>query len=537
MLEARQYEEGAGRLTLRMPLRFAGETTDTKAACAMWRRLEEPFADPTEENGTPLHFVKGDNLPAEGYRLEVGPAEIRLAYADAAGARNGLVCLYNGLEREEAGYGLPCGRAEDAPDASFRSVLLDMARKYLEPEEVKATLRQMALAGMNKTIFHLMDSEHYAIASRAFPVLCERAPLQQYTPEQMRELVEYAAAWGIEAIPSIDVPGHAAFLLRCMPELSCQVEDDFEKSHWAVCVGNDRLYEVLEKLYDEVYTIFDSGYLAAFGDELEFLDLKDTYSYWVNWEHCRVCREAAEKHHIEQTKQALYYMYVNRVHDIAKRLGKRLIIANDSLDVSKPLPIPRDILILWWRVPAPGRGPWEGCSMQRFLEEGFDVLNGDYPETYIDLYMRDERLCTWSPVSRPYCPPERRKQVVGGQLFAWEGKAHFAWTLPSGIAMIGQKLWNYADRCYDLAYKRRLTRLVLGPDTPPELDIFTPLGGCLLPQDEDSSRMGHIENVTPYILPQLEDTLAALRALEARGRTPLAGIYIRCLEWMKEQLT
>ena len=276
------------------------------------------------------------------------------------------------------------------------------------------------------------------------------------------------------------------------------------------------------------------------GDELAFWDL----GYWANWEHCARCKALARREGFsEKGFTGYFYYFVRRIHDILARMGKRVILSNDNVDIAVSPDLPRDMLIFWWRTAAPGRGPIEGCTMKRFAEEGFDLFNSFYEETYIDLYMTGEKLADWDPVKRPDCPPEYAYRVKGSCLCAWEGQAHFAWSLPSGIAMMGEKLWDYRDRVYDEAYHQKLTRLLLGPDVPAGLDIFTPLGGCFFPLDGDmpaeKARRGHPDKVDASMLPRLEETMAVLRPFAEGGHreSPLAAVYLECLGWMREQLT
>ncbi len=539
MITTKKMQLTKGRLSLHIPFCISGELAEEAALLltACTRGLVAASADSgaAAHQGIPMLISVDRCLAAEGYRLQITPAGVDIACRDRNGLRNAFVTLSQALQMDSGVYTLPCLEVEDWPDSPFRCMLIDMAREYIEPQRVKETLRRMAEAKMNKAIFHLMDSAHYALQSHRYPQL-NRSSLLQYTPEEMRELVEYAAFWGIDAIPSLDFPAHATHLLDCMPELACRIEDGFQSSQWAVCVGNEELYPFIENLYQEVYTVFDSSFMMLCGDELEFLDIR-TEDLWVNWEHCAVCRELCRREHIHG-KREIFYSFIRRVHTILERMGKRMIMGNDNIDIASSPAIPRDILIFWWRVPAPGRGPWEGCSMERYLEEGFELLNCDYPECYIDLYMTDEKLADWNPLKRPFCPPAYEKQVLGSCLCAWEGKTHFSWTLPSGIQMFGDKLWDHRDLTYDAAYRRELTRRVLGPDTPEGLDVFTPLGGCLLPQDEDASRMGYPDHVSRDQLPLLEKTAAELKAYRAGGREEqLAEVYLRCLEWMRKQIT
>mgnify|MGYP002345220499 CR=1 FL=1 len=517
---------------------FAFKCFESKAAkkvAAILTALSEETIYKYNSNGTPVSLSEDPALSEEAYRISITEKGIHIFCNTEAAARNAAVTLYTAIQKDDDQYYLPCCTAEDWPDSRFRCMLIDMARKYLELEDVKANLRQMALAKMNKVIFHLMDSAHYALHSDCYPQL-NKSNLQQYTKKQMRELVDYAAFWGIEAIPSIDLPAHACHLLTCMPELSCRVDDDFKTSYWAVCTGNEAVYSFAENIFQEVYTVFDSDLMCAFGDELEFLDLNHV-EYWLNWEHCSICRAMCKREAI-QGKREIFYYFIRRIHAILKKYNKRMVLGNDNVDMAYSPNIPRDILILWWRIPAPGRGPYIGCSMEKYLEEGFELINCDYPECYIDLYMTEKKLCSWTPLKRPYCPPQYIDKVLGSCLFAWEGKSHFDWTLPPGILMFGEKLWNHINRQYDSEYRRKITRILLGPDTPDGLDIFTPLGGCLLPQDEDSSRMGYPDRVDSDMIPVIDKTLDVLVAFrkDHEPQATLIDVYVRCLKWMKAQL-
>ena len=476
-----------------------------------------------------LVWEENPSLPPEGYTLCITPAAVTVAFADTDGARHAAATLYQTLEKDADGYFLPCGEAEDAPDSRFRGVLLDMARKYLEPGEVKTTLRQMALAKMNRVIFHLMDAERYALQSDAWPQL-NGGCLRQYTKEQLRELVDCAAFWGIQVIPSVDLPGHATFLLDRMPELDCAVDEpDFQRSRWAVCVGNEEVYRFAEGLFRELLEIFDGVYIMCPGDEVEFIPL----NLWVNWEHCARCKALAAREHLAD-KQALFDCFVRRIHAILQGLGTRMIVANDNFEIREHPDLPRDLLIFWWHRRLE-RHP--DNTMACFLRQGFEVINSDVYECYLDLYMTQEKLSDWTPVKRPECPPECAGQVVGGCMCAWEGKAHYAWTLPPAIQMMGEKLWDFRNRVYDTAYARRLTRRLLGPDTPPGADIFTYLGACLPPLTADSSQKGFVGRVTDACLPELERMTEMLECFagEPHREAPLAAVYADCLRWMRQR--
>ena len=54
----------------------------------------------------------------------------------------------------------------------------------------------------------------------------------------------------------------------------------------------------------------------------------------------------------------------------------------------------------------------------------------------------------------------------------------------------------------------------------------------------ESVTRGHPDKVDAAMLPRLEETMAALRpfAEGVHRESPLAAVYLECLEWMRQQL-
>ena len=68
-----------------------------------------------------------------------------------------------------------------------------------------------------------------------------------------------------------------------------------------------------------------------------------------------------------------------------------MIMFNDQIDISVPVDPAKRHYYSLLRIAIPGRGPVEGCSLERFLEEGFTVINSYYPETYVDFEIMPRR--------------------------------------------------------------------------------------------------------------------------------------------------
>ena len=107
----------------------------------------------------------------------------------------------------------------------------------------------------------------------------------------------------------------------------------------------------------------------------------------------------------------------------------------------------RLVFALSARAVAPGRGPVEGCSLERFLEEDFDVVSSYVHAAYVNGWISEEYIRGWGPRRRPSVPDDRAEQVRGGELLAWEPSdepacEYFERALPSAIPTFADCLWH-----------------------------------------------------------------------------------------------
>ena len=112
--------------------------------------------------------------------------------------------------------------------------------------------------------------------------------------------------------------------------------------------------------------------------------------------------------------------------------------------------------------------------MQRFIEEGFEVINADFENTYVDEYIRWEKLKAWDYQRDPADAGERSYQVLGGEMCAWEGSnyPHFLYALYFALPAFGARLWARAAIADETQARRALTRACLGCDVPAGFDLF-----------------------------------------------------------------
>jgi hexosaminidase len=188
-------------------------------------------------------------LPAEGYRIQIGPERIRIAAGGAAGAFYAAQTLRQLLPDQAwraapvpgQPWRLPCAEIEDAPALAWRGAHLDVARHFLPKRELLTIIDALAALKFNRLHLHLTDDQGWRIESRRYPALHEigshrprtRISLSgeepavyddvphggYYTLADLAEISSYAAARMVTLVPEIEVPGHASALLAAMPGL------------------------------------------------------------------------------------------------------------------------------------------------------------------------------------------------------------------------------------------------------------------------------------------------------------------------------
>ena len=344
----------------------------------------------------------------------------------------------------------------DWPDLKLRSFMQDVGRKYVHVNEMKSQILLMAKMRMNVLHFHFTEHTGFGIALKDFPKL-KGAPItggKQYTEEEITEIVKFADDLCIDVIPEVDLPAHANAITNEFPELLCKTVDGNLPNGWALCVGNDETYIFLEKLLTSVTKLFKSEYFHLGTDEISMRDCDRIPKPVADWQNCSICSLMG----LGETE--LFYYFVRRSYEILKKLGKKMIIWNDQIDISKSPDIPHDIIIEFWRVAGPHRGPIDGCSMQRFLEEGFDVINANYPDTYIDLYVEYERLKNWNPCKFPADDKNTKGKIIGADFCAWDVFNHFVHSVPVSTLFFAEKFRNIDANDYDNLLETASKRLL-----------------------------------------------------------------------------
>lgn len=146
-------------------------------------------------------------LPAQGYRLRIGPAAVSLEAADDAGAYYGRATIEQ--LRRACGGELPAGEITDWPDHQIRGVMLDISRAKVP---TLATLRDLAdrLASWKVNQLQLYMEHTFPYAGHE-DVWRDASPV---TPEEILSLDAYCRERHIELVPNQNSLGHFERWLR-----------------------------------------------------------------------------------------------------------------------------------------------------------------------------------------------------------------------------------------------------------------------------------------------------------------------------------
>ncbi|HEY0505186.1 MAG TPA: family 20 glycosylhydrolase [Lysobacter sp.] len=326
----------------------------------------------------------------EAYVLDITPQGAKVSARAPAGLFYGAVTLWQ-LAAADGGQGdatIAAQRIEDAPRFAWRGLMLDVARHFRTPDEVKAALDQMALHKLNTFHFHLTDDQGWRIEVKQYPKLTQiggcRIPAGAagqdekgkpkpycgfYTQDEIRDIVKYAADRFITVVPEIDLPGHAQAAIAAYPELGVTgkappVSPDWGIHTWLFNV-DDGTFKFLENVLDEVMPLFPGTYFHLGGDEA----VKD------QWQQSAAVQAKIRELGLKDEMQ-LQSWFMGRLGKYISSHGKRLIGWDEILEGGPPA----EATVMSWR------GTDGAIEAAR---AGHDVVLSPAPDLYLNHIQSD----------------------------------------------------------------------------------------------------------------------------------------------------
>ncbi|MEU4618411.1 family 20 glycosylhydrolase [Actinoplanes sp. NPDC023801] len=268
----------------------SGAATAAAGSLAAVLRPATGFDMPVAETGgRAIALALEPGHPDEGYRLDIRPDGVDLRASEPAGLFFGVQTLRQLLppaieakNPQRQRWSLPGGRITDRPRYAFRGAMLDLARHFHTPAEVRAYIDQISRFKINYLHLHLSDDQGWRVQIDSWPGLTEvgGAPGTGVggdgggflTKDDYRELVRYAAERYVTIIPEIDMPGHVNAAQVAYPELTCdgvapRPRTDMRVGYSSLCVREENTYRFVEDVIRELAEMTPGPYLHVGGDE------------------------------------------------------------------------------------------------------------------------------------------------------------------------------------------------------------------------------------------------------------------------------
>jgi hexosaminidase len=421
------------------------------------------------------------DLGEEGYQLTVVPEGLQLEGATPTGVFYGVVTLLQLIQTDsetDERY-LPTCKIVDQPRFRYRGMHLDVCRHFQPAEFVKKYLDLLAMHKMNRFHWHLTEDQGWRIEIKKYPKLQEISAWRDetligharhdkphkfdgiphggyYTQEEIREIVEYAAARHITIIPEIEMPGHSLAALAAYPHLAC-TEGPFEVAKtWGVfkdvyCAGNEATFEFLEDVLTETMALFPSEYIHVGGDECP----KD------RWKECEKSQARIKAEGLADEHELQSY-FIQRIEKFLNDNGRKLIGWDEILEGGLA---PNATVMSW-------RGEKGGIEAAK---AGHDVVMTPGKPCYFDHYQSEDTeneplaigglntlasVYAYEPVPAELSADEA-KHVLGAQGNVWteymKTGDHIEYMVLPRLCALSEVVWS--EKISDRDYEGFLTRL------------------------------------------------------------------------------
>lgn len=314
----------------------------------------------------------------------------------------------------------------------IRAVQLDLARQQETLTEIKA-LMVFAKEWNYNTIFLYLEG---VVQTTSFP--WNKKP--SYSPDEVRQMVDFATELGLEVIPCVSTLGHAEHFLHCQ-----ELADLGETGFWhkdMFCPSNEHVYSFLSEYLSEIASFFPSTHFHIGCDEAWALG---------------ACPKCHKRMLNGESREDLLIEHILRIRKILSTLGKRVWIWDDAFENTSPKKLeslPRDIVLCAWHYNPEqiSRDGFQGHfnNLRRldkfslYQQLGFDMIVCPNAKGV-------ERIFAYADVSAD-------KQVFGGILTIWELSNAFLTGLFPTIALQGA-LWANLDADPDALWETTLKKL------------------------------------------------------------------------------
>jgi len=285
----------------------------------------------------------------QGYVLDVEPKRVLVAGKDGDGLFYGVQTLLQLVAKHNQDAEILGARVRDWPALLYRGTQVEMAYGSVpKPEYIKRIIRTISEFKLNQLNLYFED----------FPM--EGHPLigvldDTISPQQWRELVQYAARYHVDLIPGQNSCGHVHKILRFD-----KYSPLAERPHGHVLApGDPEVYSFLGEMIGQLSEIFPSSFYHAGCDE--------TWELGKGRSHARA----------EQIGLGNVYLeHLQRVNELVRSRQKNAIFWSDIAllhpEVIKSMP--RDLIAASWEYVPHTAADYYNRWIRPFQDAGMRVI-------------------------------------------------------------------------------------------------------------------------------------------------------------------
>ncbi len=354
-------------------------------------------------------FILDTTVPEEAYNLTISRKAAIVKASSLRGVNYAVqtikqmlpVEIFGKEEAADADWALQCATINDAPRFGYRGMHMDVSRHFFDMDMVKKYLDIMEVHKLNTLHWHLTDDQGWRVEIKKYPKLTEVGSIRKetlighsrtskeydgipygegcwFSQEQVKEIIAYAAAKGINIIPEIDLPGHMRAALAAYPEYGCTGGPYDVWTRWGIadevlCAGNESTMLFLEDVLTEIADLFPSEYVHIGGDECPK----------VCWEKCPECQKKIRELGLKDDKEykAEHYLQSYVMDRMTKHLeskGKKIIGWDEILEGK----VSDNAIVMSWR------GTKGGLKAAKM---GHDAIMTPNSFFYLDYYQSEDK--------------------------------------------------------------------------------------------------------------------------------------------------
>lgn len=300
----------------------------------------------------------------------------------------------------------------DEPSFNHRGLLIDVSRHYFPIELLKKAVDGMAASKLNVLHLHISDSTSFPLVLPHNKQLALNGAYDyalKYSPDDIKELVEYARKRGIRTIMEIDAPSHVTPQAWPKDEVLCS-DNIFQST---LNPDNPETFNTLQSIYSDLFNLGTDTETFHIGDDEVITD-------------CWRETESAQQENFDF--YSVWTKFTNQMIERVKlanneTLPKNIVLWSSPLTDHHLMSLSNksNLVVQYWF-----------GQFKHILEHGYKIIFSTVGQWYLDCgfgpWKKDQRNGACDPYTdwrkfykyRPWKDyPKNLSQVLGGEVCLW----------------------------------------------------------------------------------------------------------------------